>query len=716
MRAAEWAGTEAVTPVTSPTTTEADEEIMVEAGPGDGDDPPAWLRVVAYASAAGVLSFGAVGLLLAINGQYRPALAFPLGAAVFAGVCWIGRPALRAPADVRTTRQAHTVAAIGIAAIAAITCWNAVHASEHVLIDRDGGSYLNTGRWIARNGNLEADVAVGAFRSEPAVGYDSYAVYYMHNGKVEFQFAHLLPAVLAESFAIGGDRALTTTPALLGGVALVAFFVLAWRLMRRPWFALAATLGFALIIPQVSFSRDAYSEIPSEILVFTAAWLLATRRVLPRWRIAFAAGLFLGALQAVRIDATVMYLAVPPMLAVAWAVGDDERRGRDALLAIAAFVGGMVPGLVLGFVDLVHHSGLYWSDLWHHSRRVIPLVGISAVVSAAAAAVWHFTKGSIRRLPWNVIGTVAAVLVAIAGFGMWFVRPHLQTIHGGAQGLVSELQAAEGQPIDPTRRYFEESMRWMWWYLGPLTLVAAILGAAFLVRALLRGRSFRYVATLAFLVPSAVLYLYKASASPDQVWVTRRFLVNAFPMLVILALGFAAALYFITRDGGVGIALRVAAVVVALAAVAWPAYTVFSVRDMSEKRGYLSVLNEACDTMGPHPAVLVVESRQDSPYDDWIPQALRGFCGADVAISRGSAVDPEPVRRMADRWAARSRNFFVVSNSTDTLRAVAPGAEIIETRRVDSSKQIERALTHRPRGYMTTSFAIALARFTPGSS
>ena len=112
---------------------------------GSGYGPPGWLRFVALASAAGVTSFGSVGLLLAINGWYRPALAFPLGAVVWIAALVLARPAFaaegRGSALIAAPRDAHVYAAIGVAAILAITAWNAAHASQHVLLNRDGASY-----------------------------------------------------------------------------------------------------------------------------------------------------------------------------------------------------------------------------------------------------------------------------------------------------------------------------------------------------------------------------------------------------------------------------------------------------------------------------------------------------------------------------------------------------------------------------------------------
>ncbi len=483
------------------------------------------------------------GLALAINGWYRPGIAFVIGGIAWVAVVALAGPAFAcraaAPPAPPAARRAHAFAAVGVAAIVAITAWNMANGSQHLLIDRDGGSYANTGRWIARNGSLAVHPRVGPFAGDASVVFDSPAVYQMRDGTLQFQFAHLLPAVLAEAYAIGGDPWLFHAPELLGGVALLAFFVLAWRLFRRPLFALSAMLALAFTIPQVSFSRDSYSEIPSQILLFTALWLLVTPRVLPRWRIALVAGLFLGTLEATRIDAIVFLIGVPLVCAVAWLRCDSPELRRDARASIVAFVGGLVPGLTLGLLDLTRHSGGYFDSLAGNVLELALLVAVSAGLCAAAVGFRRALLPRLGRLPWRALATGAGWFVALAGFGVWALRPRLQHEHGEGAAIVY-LQQAEHVTVDATRVYFERSMSWMAWYLGPLTLAVAIVGAALLVRALLLGRRLRTLAALAVLLPGTLLYLYRANAVPDHVWITRRFLVSAMPTLVLLALGFAA--------------------------------------------------------------------------------------------------------------------------------------------------------------------------------
>jgi hypothetical protein len=691
---------------------------LVEA---EGFGPPGWLRVVAFVPAAAVLSFGSVGLVLAINGWYSPGLAFPIGGVALVAVVAFARPVFAAstPATSRASpsdaplgnsrpdgcRRAHLYALAGVVMIVAITAWNTGHASQHILIDRDGGSYANTGRWIARDGSLTVEADSDPFDHEPSVTLESPAVYEMSDGSLQFQFAHLLPVVLAEGYAIGGDAGLFHVPELLSGFALLAFFVLAWRLFRRPLFALSAVLALALTIPQVSFSRDSYSEIPSQILLFTALWLLTTPRVLPRWRVALIAGLFLGALEATRIDAVVFLIGVPVVCAVALLRSDTPDRRRSTRISIGAFAVGLVPGLALGFVDLTRHSGDYYSSLSSDVRELGLLVVASLAVCATAVGLWRFVFPALQRLPWNPISSGAAWIVAVTGFAAWILRPRFQHVHGDARAIVF-LQKAEHVPVDATRLYFERSMSWMAWYLGPIALAAAIVAVALLVRAVLRGHLLRTVGVLTALLPGTLLYLYRANAVPDHIWVTRRFLVSAIPLLVLLALGLAAYMWGAQSTSGWGRAARAGAVAIAVASVAYPLYTVVPVQAMAEDTGYLGLVKGVCGEIGPRAAVVVLEPAGGDQLD-WLPQPLRGWCGADVGITRGVA-DADALHRLAREWSASGRSLFVVASSAGDVRKAVADARVSPALEASDTKVLAQTLTHRPAAYRSLSYTVVV--------
>src|SRR5689334_15017805 len=129
--------------------------------PLDAHDDPQWLRVLAFAAAAAVAAFGSVGLLLAVLGWYgRPAV-LAGGMVVFVGLCALARPLVPQRGDV--SRAAHVVGVLAVVAITAITVWNVSNASHQVLIIRDGGTYLNAGKWVSGHGTLEVDAFQGPF-------------------------------------------------------------------------------------------------------------------------------------------------------------------------------------------------------------------------------------------------------------------------------------------------------------------------------------------------------------------------------------------------------------------------------------------------------------------------------------------------------------------------------------------------------------------------
>jgi len=687
------------------TETPADEDDT--APPSTENTPPGWLRAVALAAAAGVLAFGGVGLLLAINGWYRPAVAFPIGALVFVAILLVGRPAMTAATP--ATRRAHVYAALGLVAVLLITGWNAEHASQHVLINRDGGSYATTARWIARDGSLSVHPRVGPFAQDSTLKFDSFAVYQMRDGSLQLQFAHMLPVILAEAYAIKGNAGLFHAPEVLGGIALLAFFVLAWRLFRRPLFALSAMLALAFLLPQVSFSRDSYSEIPSQILLFTTMWLLVTPRLLPRPRVAFVAGLMLGGLVAFRIDAVVYFIGMPVVLAVAFLRAGGLPRRREITTSIAAFTAGVIPGFLLGWIDVARHSGGYYGDLSSQIHQLRLGVFAAIVFSVILVVVWPRLAGAVREWPWHAIANGTAVFVGLAGLFAWFVRPRVQHMHGVYEGLVAGLQAAEHVAVDPTRNYYERSMVWMAWYLGPLTLAAAILGAALLVRYLLLGRMSRAIATLLVLAPGSALYLYKANAFSDHVWVTRRFLVSAFPLLILLAVGLAAAWFGVDSTRRGAIVYRIVAVIVAIGAVAYPVYTIVHVRSMTEERGFLAIVEDTCNRVGDHAAVVMVEHDKSDLTDDWLPQTLRAFCGTDVAVARGTARSND-LQQLAREWKAQGRDLFLVAESADVLQKLFPNADVTSMPVAVNPDFLQLALTHRPDAYSPQKFSLALAR------
>ena len=478
---------------------------------------PRWLRAVAFASATLVAALGAAGLLLADIGIYRLWAALALGLVGWLGLLALGRPLLVAPGG--ASRTATVVAALAVVFVICISAWHIANTSQHVLIDRDPGAYVNGGRWIASHGNLTVNARVFPFAHEPTLTFASPAVYDRTGDKLTFQFAHLLPAVLAEAHGIGGDSLMFAMSGLLSGVALLAFFVVAWRFIGNPYGALGAVVAFAFLLPQVVFSRDMYSELPTQVLLFTALWILLDRANLFRPRVVLLAALLLGLIQAARIDALALLFGLPLVFAFTYLSVRSPPRGAVTRSAVAC-VAGLAPGMALGFADLMVRSPQYVADLSSNVKSLIAAALASVVISILLVlSVSSLRRHWAGRAAWSRmhIPEIVAGLVIAAGFGAWLVRPHVQRVRATASQWVAILQQAGNIAVDPTRAYYEHSMQWMSWYLGPAALAAAILGAALLVRSLLRGQHLGVLPLVALLGPASALYLWNASITPDHV-------------------------------------------------------------------------------------------------------------------------------------------------------------------------------------------------------
>jgi hypothetical protein len=157
---------------------------------------PSWFVVGMVGALAAVVGFGTIGLALAVAGAFAPVPTLALGAAATAALLVAVAPwRFAAARDVSSQ-----LAAAGAVVIAAgATAFAMRHHAQHVLLDRDPGGYIVTGRWMATHHNLEFNARVGAFAQTTGLRYDSAAVFDRGGGRIYFQFSHLLPTLLAQA-------------------------------------------------------------------------------------------------------------------------------------------------------------------------------------------------------------------------------------------------------------------------------------------------------------------------------------------------------------------------------------------------------------------------------------------------------------------------------------------------------------------------------------
>ena len=303
------------------------------------------------------------------------------------------------------------------------------------------------------------------------------------------------------------------------------------------------------------------------------------------------------------------------------------------------------------------------------------------------------------------------MLALVVGFGAWFVRPLVQHVQAhGTNPTVEFVQRINRLPIDGTKRYAELSVRWISWYVGPITLTIAIVATAALAMALARGtaRLPTQVATF-LLAPPALLYIWRPTITPDQVWAARRFLPAVFPAVILLMF---AALCALVRSTDRRVARfagprRSLAFVLAIATVVFPWLTIRDVSQMTEQRGLFPVVTAACKILGHNSAVVVLEEATSNVWQS-DPQTLRSFCNVPVAVMLNRP-DAGVLRSLAAQWRAQGRRLFVVAAAPITIKRVLPHAELRRTGRRTNKDFLEQTLTHIPGKYQPEQLQMTLA-------
>lgn len=630
---------------------------MSTTAPSDRLAPPVLPVIDAVPRLAGfaLTALGLVGTPLLLINRFRPCPVL-LGTAlvlVLLELLW-RRRAQRAG---QATRRTAIVSVLALLLAGGFAVGNGRYDSQHLLVDGDPAVYAVSGQLLADTGSIALDTQAneifgGASHLNYAgTGFDANA----DEDEVRPGFMHLFPETLAVASWIGGPSWLLRTNAMLAGLALLAVFACGARLIGPVW-ALVATTGLALLLPEQHFSRDTFSEIPSQLLLFAGLTLLidvvrarnrapadSARRV-PAVVPGVVAGLVMGASAIARIDAFVSLMPLGIFLVVLVLAG-----ARRLAVGIGA---GLAVCTLVGVLDLILASPTYLHLQASQSRMIV--AGVVAVAVAGAVVLvrpgWFLRLWGRTRGP--VLGGAAAAAVLLLAAFAWFLRPHVDIGHQVVAGLspVTSVQKSEGLPIDASRTYDELSLHWLGWYLGPIALALGVIGFALLLRRCLgrpgsqpdsAGPRADLAMLLVLLVVGATtaLYLWKPSVSPVQYWATRRFLPLAFPGLLLCA-GWCLARLWAAGAGGARAGgtrrnrpqlwwlVRTAAVLGALAILVPPlTYLKGHLRD----RDYVPLLaatNAICRGLGPKDAVLLL----GSPISNSLPQTVQAVCKVPVAV------------------------------------------------------------------------------------
>lgn len=634
-------------------------------------------------------------LALAAVGRYTLGglLVGDAGLAVCVVLAWRGRLLYGSSA------RRPTATALLPLSLVALGCWLFFPPFQDVLGGKDPGVYINEGVQIAQRGALVVhDAAVSSLPAhlrDLFFPFSGNAEYYSNRfmgfflldaqqGTVVGQFPHLYPALIAIAYGLDGVRgALSTTP-VAAILALLAVYFAGARLLGRRT-ALAGTALLALNVATVWFSREPNSEIVSQSFIFAAALALGRAHVDGDRFFAPVAGVLLGLLLFLRLDAPVAIGAV----AVALVLQLFDRR-RPSLLFLT-------PLIVLGAVALA-----YW-HAWMQAYVMLPrivllnmqasrfvLLGLALLGFCALIVLSRFNRlaAPVRAAAPPMLAIAVVVLAVYA----YFFR--VQTF--GPGGLTwSDAR----------------SLEIFTWYFPLPALVLALAGLSVVTL-----RSFwRAPVLLVTVVLYCLFVFYKIRVWPDHFWMARRFIPVILPGASLMA---AAGLALIAAPPGRARRLRWAGIPVAtlllvltgvqLVRANWP------VARHVEYAGAVSRLDALASRFGPDD-LLVVNPRDET--DIHVFALPLNYIWNRPALVLASPKPDKVLFREFLQWASiRYRHVYFIGGGGTDLVSQSIAAEPVFANRIEVPEYESRRNGY-PREVKLKKFRFGVYRFVkPGTA
>lgn len=522
--------------------------------------------------------------------------------------------------------------------------------SEYIIGGKDPGVYVNAGVQIAQRGTLAYHDPIVAM--VPPFARDLFLPHDIHRpgfvaprfmgffildpdrGTVVSQFPHLFPASIAIGYGAAGLTGARRTVTAWGVLGVLAVYFLGARLFGRAAGAAAAGL-LTLHVVQVWFARYPNAEMAMQALLFAALLANARAHVDGDGFFAPVAGLLLGLLLFLRVDALIPMGGVLAALGLAVIAGVRIRWTFFVPLAAAAAL--LIPYATGPLREYFARPIAFVENLgaMRISAGLAGLVVFAALI-ALARRVQRLAAVVREATPWILI----AVMLSAAVYAYWFRRP--------VQGSLADFDAY-------ALRTFVA------FYLTPAAFVAALLGLVVTKRDFWRDPAF----FLTFGVVSLFIF-YKTRIVPEHFWAARRFAAVILPGALLLV---SAAAIGAPRGRGRLARTLSAAIGVAFLAVLAVAYARAAkpIAAHIEYQGIIAHLEELASRVGDDD-LLIVESRDSGSDVHVLGLPLAYIYARKVLVLSTATPDKAMFAAFLDQMRARyQRVLFLGGGGTDLL-------------------------------------------------
>lgn len=468
------------------------------------------LDIVPILLPVAITTFGAVATLLLLCGQLRSSYVWPIGLAVAAIAVGIVVRYYRDVVYEKERRICNVLVGIGILVWGA---FNMLFSAQHIITNRDPGTYANAGAWLIHHTSLKIPLPTvfgNVSGLNPTTAGFEPATIHGHT-YLYAQGLHLLPIFLGLAGRIVGIRYMFHVNVLFGMTALLAIYALG-RLLVRPLWATIATGALAASMPFLYFSRDTYTEPLAATFTFGALALLFLALKTKKPSLWLLVGLVTGAGTLTRIDGFLTIAAMLLFLVIMLATTKASERIKDAKNVIAMLI-GIACTATVGWLDLWELSRPYYlgtlSQFWAEIGLIIAIL----VFGTATVVVCWRTK-FLKRLDdvtknWRAMGAV----VAIIGYALILASRPLWTFGH------KEFSATAPQ--------------WVLWYIGPVLALLGLAGMALVAARVVMQRNLLLLATFLVVLITSLIYITDPSIAPDQVWAARRLVPVILPGIAL---------------------------------------------------------------------------------------------------------------------------------------------------------------------------------------